>query len=374
MLQTRKRIVVAMSGGVDSSVAAALLVEQGHTVQAVSLRMWEENRGARVCSDHRGAKEVARALGVPHTSLDYRSQFARDVVQPFARDYLRGRTPNPCVACNRDFKLGALLDWARVQRVDYVATGHYAKLVRADGAGGVSLHRGVDQAKDQSYFLFALSKEQLRQALFPLGDMRKDDVRSEARRLGLAVAERPESQDICFGDYKALVQSRAGTSRVSGGEVVDRSGAVLGRHTGIHGFTIGQRRGLGVAAAERLYVVEIDSASDRVVLGRKEDLSCAGLIVSHVNWIEPPARQSIQAEVQIRYRSQPVPCTVVRLPDDSWRVSFREPLPGVAPGQAAVFYRGTQVLGGGWIERALALGGSLDPGFQTSSRRPESEI
>jgi tRNA-specific 2-thiouridylase len=352
-LTGRKKIVVAMSGGVDSSVAAALLVEQGHTVQGVSLRMWEENRGARVCSDHRGAKEIARALGVPHTLLDYRSQFAQEVVQPFARDYLRGRTPNPCVACNRDFKLGALLGWARAQDVDYVATGHYAKLVRVDDSRGVSLHRGVDRVKDQSYFLFALSKDQLRQTLFPLGDMRKDDVRSEARRLGLAVADRPESQDICFGDYKALVQSRAATSEVSGGEVVDRSGAVLGRHAGIHGFTIGQRRGLGVAAAERLYVVEIDSGSDRVVLGPKQDLICAGLIARNVNWIEPPAEQTVKVEVQIRYRTRAVPCTIVRLPDGSWRVSFDESLPGVAPGQAAVFYRGTQVLGGGWIERAI---------------------
>jgi tRNA-specific 2-thiouridylase len=268
---------------------------------------------------------------------------------------LRGRTPNPCVACNRDFKLGALLGWAKAQGVDYVATGHYAKLVRVDGSRGVSLHRGVDRGKDQSYFLFALSKDQLRQTLFPLGDMRKGDVRSEARRLGLVVADGLESQDICFGDYKALVQSHAGTSEVSSGEVVDRSGAVLGQHAGIHGFTIGQRRGLGVAAAERLYVVEIDSASDRVVLGCKQDLNCAGLIARDVNWIETPAEQTVEAEVQIRYRSRAVPCTVVRLPDGSWRASFHESLPGVAPGQAAVFYRGTQVLGGGWIEKAIKV-------------------
>jgi tRNA-uridine 2-sulfurtransferase len=238
------KVAVAMSGGVDSSVAAGLLVEQGYDVQGVSLRMWEGNAGPRVCSDHRGAKEVAAELGIPHTLIDLRGQFADTVVRPFAEDYLRGRTPNPCVACNRDFKFGALLKWAKERRLDYVATGHYARIVREEGDGRVSLFRGADSAKDQSYFLFALSHDQLAHLLFPLGEMHKSDVRKLARTLGLPVADRLESQDICFGDYKALVESFARENELSGGDVVDRSGKVLGRHSGIHGVTIGQRRGV----------------------------------------------------------------------------------------------------------------------------------
>jgi tRNA-specific 2-thiouridylase len=303
-----------------------------------------------------------------------RSQFADTVVKPFARDYLRGRTPNPCVACNRDFKLGTLLDWAKAQGTDYVATGHYAKIVRVEGSRGVSLCRGADHAKDQSYFLFALSQDQLRQTLFPLGEMCKSEVRSEARRLGLTVAERPESQDICFGDYKALVQSCAGTDQVSAGHVVDLSGRVLGRHGGIHGVTIGQRRGLGIAAAERLYVVDIHEESNRVVLGRKEDLGCTGLIARDVNWIDPPQEEIVAAEVQIRYRSRAVPCTLITLPDGSCEARFKESVSGVAPGQAAVFYRGDRVLGGGWIERAIRAGGSRDLRSQIPNGDSESEI
>ena len=269
------KIVVAMSGGVDSSVTAALLVEQGYDVHGVSLRMWEGERGPRVCSDHRGAKEVAEHLGIPHTLLDLRGQFAETVVKPFAQDYLDGRTPNPCVACNRDFKLGTLLRWAKEQGADYIATGHYARVVRDDLAQHTSLLRGADGAKDQSYFLFALSQEQLAHTVFPLGEMQKSAVRAKARALSLPAAERPESQDICFGDYKALVATYAKESDLDGGEVVDRSGKLLGQHDGIHGVTIGQRRGLGISAREPLYVVEIDKPSKRVVVGKKNELSCS---------------------------------------------------------------------------------------------------
>ena len=189
-----------MSGGVDSSVTAALLLEQGYDVEGVSLRMWEGNQGPRVCSDHRGAEEVAAFIGIEHTLLDLRSQFFETVVKPFAKDYLHGRTPNPCVACNRDFKLGTLLKWANERGADYVATGHYARIVRDTSSDGVMLCRGADPIKDQSYFLFALSQGQLKQTLFPLGQLQKNEVREHARRLGLPVAERPESQDICFGN------------------------------------------------------------------------------------------------------------------------------------------------------------------------------
>ena len=352
MVSRNKKIVVAMSGGVDSSVAASLFVEQGYRVHGVSLRMWDENRGPRVCSDHRGAAEVAGMLGIPHTLLDLRAQFSATVVKPFARDYLHGRTPNPCVACNRDFKLGTLLNWAREQGADFVATGHYARITHQDGSHA-ALFRGADGAKDQSYFLFALSQEQLARALFPLGEMHKSEVRERARRLGLPAAERPESQDICFGDYKELVASYADKDEVCNGDVINRSGTVLGRHRGIHSVTVGQRRGLGIAAAEPLYVIDIDSKTKQVVVGKKEELRCTGLIASGVNWIDLPDQIEFVAEVQVRYRAPAVPSAVRPGANGSCEVVFHETLQGVTPGQAAVFYRGDQVLGGGWIESAL---------------------
>jgi tRNA-uridine 2-sulfurtransferase len=354
VMQTRKqKIVVAMSGGVDSSVTAGLLVEQGHEVQGVSLRMWEGELGPRVCSDHRGAKEIAALLGIPHTLLDRRAQFVESVVKPFAQDYLHGRTPNPCVTCNRDFKFGTLLRWAKEQGADFVATGHYARVMRDDSAPHRSLFRGADRGKDQSYFLFSLSQDQLAFALFPLGEMHKTEVRERARQLGLPVAERPESQDICFGDYRTLVESYADESETSGGDVVDRSGNVLGQHGGIHHVTVGQRRGLGISAAEPLYVVAIDSEMKQVVVGKKEELSCAGMTVQSVSWIESLEEAAIEAEVQIRYRSPAIPCVIRPNSHAACEVQFKQAFPAVTPGQAAVFYRGEQVLGGGWIERAL---------------------
>lgn len=348
-----KKIVVAMSGGVDSSVAAAMLVDQGHDVRGVSLRMWEENQGPRVCSDHRGAADVAKLLGISHTMLDLRGQFVETVVKPFARDYLQGRTPNPCVSCNRDFKLGTLLKWARTQGADYVATGHYARVACAPSASQFSLFRGADPGKDQSYFLFSLSHDQLAHTLFPLGEMHKSQVRERARRLGLAVAERPESQDICFGDYKALVKSYAQEREAAAGDVVDRAGKILGRHGGIHSVTVGQRRGLGISAAEPLYVVGIEEHTKRVVVGKKKELAAIGLIARAVDWLEAPGADEIEAEAQIRYRAPAVACTVRRCGDQTCEVRFKEAIAAVTPGQAAVFYRGEQVLGGGWIERAI---------------------
>jgi tRNA-specific 2-thiouridylase len=348
----REKVAIAMSGGVDSSMAAALLVERGYDVRGVSLRMWEGNRGPRVCSDHRGAKEIAAALGIPHTLLDLRRRFADDVVKPFAQDYLRGRTPNPCVACNRDFKFGALLHWAEEQKVDFIATGHYARLSRHEN-GRAALLRATDRAKDQSYFLFALSQQQLARVLFPLGDMHKSEVRARAVRLGLPSAERPESQDICFGDYKELVARYAANDTLAGGDVVDLAGNIVGRHSGIHAVTIGQRRGLGVAAAEPLYVVAIDDASRRITVGSKADLRCMGLVARSVNWLDEPDNSEIEAEVQIRYRAAAIPCVIRHTPTRSCEVLFNEPLAAVTPGQAAVFYRGDKLLGGGWIERAI---------------------
>jgi tRNA-specific 2-thiouridylase len=354
MSNRRKKVVVAMSGGVDSSVAAGLLIEQGYDVQGVSLRLWEgHGLGPRNCSDHRGAAQIAAMLGIEHTLLDRRSQFADAVVKPFARDYLRGRTPNPCVACNRDFKLGTLLNWAKAQGADYVATGHYARLIREEPNGRVALFRALDSKKDQSYFLFALSRDQLEHTLFPLGKMRKSEVREQARRLDLPVADRPESQDICFGDYRALVASYASSSEVSGGDVVDRSGKVLGQHAGIYGFTIGQRRGLGISSSRPLFVVDFETDSKRVVVGTKQELGCKGLIANNVNWIQKPDKGEIAAQVQIRYRSPAIPCIVRKTGSEALEIRFTEDSPSVTPGQAAVLYRGDRLLGGGWITQAL---------------------
>jgi tRNA-uridine 2-sulfurtransferase len=343
-----------MSGGVDSSCAAALLIEQGYNVRGVSLRLWEGDKlSPRNCSDHRGAKEVADLLGISHTLLDLRSLFVENVVRPFAQDYLRGRTPNPCVACNRDFKLGALLNWAKEEGADYVATGHYARVVRDEAGGRVSLFRGADPAKDQSYFLFALTHDQLEHTLFPLGEMQKSDVRQQARRLGLPVADRQESQDICFGDYKALVESYASENDLRGGDVVDRSGKMLGQHSGIHGITIGQRRGLGISASRPLYVLDIKDELKRVVVGAKEELVCKGLVAGSVNWIESFDGNQIGAEVQIRYRAPAIPCVVRTTVEETLEVRFMADFPAVTPGQAAVFYRGSRLLGGGWIMQAI---------------------
>lgn len=342
-----------MSGGVDSSVTAGLLVEQGYDVRGVSLRMWEGASGPRVCSDHRGAAEVAACLGIRHELLDLRAQFAETVVKPFARDYLRGRTPNPCVGCNRDFKLGTLLRWAGEHGAEFVATGHYARILRRGASRQNSLLRGADRGKDQSYFLYALSQDQLDRTIFPLGEMTKEAVRGHARRLGLAAADRAESQDICFGDYKALVKSQAQQHELGGGEIVDRRGKILGRHAGIHGLTIGQRRGLGIAAAGPLYVLALDEKSKRVVVGGKEDLRCHGLAAEEMNWIETPDEDEFDAEVQIRYRAPAVSCRVRLTADGRCEVRFAQPHSAVTPGQAAVVYRGEKLLGGGWIKQAI---------------------
>jgi len=352
-MANKKKIVVAMSGGVDSSVTAALLVEQGHEVLGVSLRMWEENQGPRVCSDHRGAEQVAEYLEIPHELIDLRAKFVDTVVKPFASAYLHGRTPNPCVACNRDFKLGTLLAWARQQGVDCVATGHYARVQQGEATNHAKLSRGLDRNKDQSYFLFALSQEQLTHTIFPLGGLHKSEVREKARSLGLPAAERPESQDICFGDYKALVATHAGEQELGAGDVVDRAGNVLGSHHGIHSVTIGQRHGLGIAASEPLYVLEIDASSKRVIVGKRDELRCQGLIARDVNWITPKFEGRISGEVQIRYRASAVPCIIQTGNDGRAQVHFEDSFPAVTPGQAAVFYRGDEVLGGGWIEQAL---------------------
>jgi tRNA-specific 2-thiouridylase len=350
---SNKKVMVAMSGGVDSSVAASLLLEQGYEVAGVSLRLWEPERPqSRNCSDYSEAGKVAASLGIFHAVLDARSRFREKVVTPFAQSYLRGDTPNPCVACNRDFKLGMLWQWAAERGADYVATGHYARIAQ-DTGGNPLLMRGVDRGKDQSYFLFSLTRAQLASTLFPLGSWHKEEVRSRARQLGLPVAERPDSQDICLGDYRRLVESYVEGHDLTGGAIVDRQGHVLGNHRGIHRFTVGQRRGLGISSAQPLYVLELAATSKRVVVGTRDELGSRAFVVRSLSWLEPPSGDAVDAEVQVRYRSPSLPCRVHLAQGARADVYLNDQTVTVTPGQAAVFYRGERVLGGGWIESAI---------------------
>jgi len=348
----RPLAVVAMSGGVDSSVAAALLLREGYHVEGVSLRLWDSpRRDDRVCSDHRDAAGVAKALGIEHTEIDRREAFERSVVAPFVAEYARGRTPNPCVACNGDFKLGVLVDWALRRGADFVATGHYARLRPA--AAGLRLCSARDSARDQSYFLFSLRREQLSKTRFPLGDWTKDDVRRHAAALGLPVASKPDSQDLCFGDPASLVRSRGlgGTP----GMIVDEGGNVLGRHGGVESFTIGQRRGMRIAAGAPLYVRSLDAGGSRVVVGPRSPRAL-GVVACGWTWTGEPAGRAERLTAQVRYRHRPVEASVVMQSEDRARVDFEEPVIAATPGQAVVLYHGETVVGGGWITAALGAG------------------
>jgi tRNA-specific 2-thiouridylase len=352
----RARIVVGMSGGVDSSVAAALLVEQGHDVIGVTMHL--AGSQSRCCSldDAEDARRVADTLGIRFYVANYKDRFREEVMQPFADAYLAGRTPIPCVACNDRFKFHHLLARARALGADGVATGHYARIAW-DAAGTPHLLRGVDRSKDQSYFLFRLSPEQLRHTRFPVGELDKVAVRERARALGLATADKPESQEICFvpsGDYARVVEEIRPGAAPGAGEIVDAdSGAVLGTHAGIHHFTVGQRRGLGSGGTEPRYVVALDAARNRVLVGSRARLGSRSASLRGVCWTRADAPHApLRAEVQVRYRHAPVPARLEVGPQQSARVVFDEPVRAVALGQAAVFYQGDELLGGGWIEEA----------------------
>ena len=343
----RPLAVVAMSGGVDSSVAAALLLEAGYRVEGVTLRLWDSaRRDDRICSDHRDAARVAAALGIPHTLIDQREAFERTVVGPFVAAYAAGRTPSPCVACNSEFKLGVLFDRALERGAERVATGHYARLGHGDG--GLVLRRARDPDRDQSYFLFALRRRQLAHIHFPLGDLTKAEVRGRAAALDLPVAAKPDSQDLCFGDPAALVQARGRGG--GGGDVVDEAGRRLGDHVGIERFTIGQRRGLGIASATPLYVRALDARGARVVVGPTPP-RCSSLFAREWNWLGEAPREGEPVLAQIRSRQPPLPAWVRSDGEGSVRVDFARPALAVAPGQAVVVYRADVVVGGGWIEQ-----------------------
>jgi len=355
---------VAMSGGVDSSVAACLLAREGRRVVGFSMQLvdrlaGEENRYGRCCSpdDFRDARRVADHFGFPHYIVDMEQDFRRLVIQPFADDYASGRTPSPCVRCNTYLKFGVLVGRARAVGSDRVATGHYAILERDPRSGRTLLRQAADLEKDQSYFLFDLTEEQRRRAEFPLGHLNKDDVRCLAREMGLVTAAKPESMDLCFvaegESYRHFLERHDLTPSEAPGQIVDRDGQVLGQHSGVAHFTVGQRRGIGVSSDRRLYVLSVEPDSRRVVVGDDAELHRDSCVLERTRWI-PFERLGgpVRARVRIRSTHDGAPATITELGEGRAKVSFDEPQRAITPGQAAVAYDGDLVLGGGWIEAA----------------------
>ena len=351
-----------MSGGVDSSVAAALLAEQGHDVIGVSMQLYDNSQvtdsGQRAfgtcCTidDLYDARRVAATIGIPHYIVNFESQFGEHVISNFVREYVSGRTPIPCSHCNSDLKFAELLDRAKAYDADRLATGHYARIAGDDG-GRYHLYRGADTSKDQTYFLFSLTQDQLARAAFPVGDLDKDTVRAHARRLNLHVTAKPDSQEICFvpdGDYAAFVERKA-PEAARPGTIVNSEGRVLGTHAGVHRYTIGQRKGLGLSTTEPLYVLEIKPDSAQVVVGSRDSLARTQLTASAVNWVSGIAPSDwLRVSAQIRHRHAAAPARVRRTDERRAELEFDAPQTAITPGQAVVFYDGDEVLGGGWID------------------------
>jgi len=365
-----KPIAVAMSGGVDSSTVAALLASRGYSVVGLTMQLWNQRRlpelandggAGRCCSldDVYDARHVAEQLGIPYYVVNFETQFEQQVVEPFIHEYLAGRTPIPCTLCNNFIKFDRFIELADGVGAAQIATGHYARVRREPSTGRYQLLRAADHTKDQSYFLFGLTQPQLERSLFPLGEMTKLEVRALARELGLAVAEKSESYEICFvpnGDYAAFLEAylrSKGREPVSArGDLVTSDGVKIGEHAGVHHFTVGQRRGLGIAAGEPLYVIATDPNTQRVTVGSNDQLLRAALTAADVNWVSWPTLSApARAQVKIRHRHEPTAAVLYPV-EYSTRVEvhFDEPQRAVTPGQAAVFYDGDLVLGGGWIE------------------------
>jgi len=346
------KVVIAMSGGVDSSAAAALLKEEGHEVIGASMQVISSDNQVADAGIYAG--QVARKLGVPHFVMDFRDIFARRVIDDFCREYRRGRTPNPCVLCNKDIKFGILWERAREMGADFLATGHHARVERDENSGNYLLKKGADEQKDQSYFLCQLDQQQLSHAMFPVGNLTKERVRQIAGELGLPEADRPESQEICFipdDDYPGFLENHV-PGATSPGPILDREGNTLGEHRGIVYYTVGQRKGLGIAAAGPMYVIAIDAERNAVIAGTKEQTYGTELVAGNLNWIAMPAPESpIKVKARVRYRHAEAEATVTPLDNDSVYVKFVEPQMAVTPGQSVVFYDGDTVIGGGTISK-----------------------
>jgi tRNA-uridine 2-sulfurtransferase len=373
MVSTQGTIAVAMSGGVDSSAVAAMLCAEGHNVIGLTMQLWNQRRLAghegmpesvqgRCCSidDVYDARRVAETLGIPYYVVNHEERFERDVVRPFVEEYLAGRTPIPCSLCNNHLKFDQLLIVARQVGADKIATGHYAQVVFDAPRSRWLLKRPADKSKDQTYFLFGLTQEQLSRTLFPLGGMTKPEVRDLARKHNLVIAEKSDSQEICFvpgGDYKrfleAYLEEQGNGPTEIAGEMVTGDGKVIGEHSGVHNFTVGQRKGLGVATGAPLYVIQIKNDTRQVVVGKDEELYSRTLLARRVNLISTAElREPMRVAVKIRHKHQPAPAMIESAGPDEIRVTFDDPQRAITPGQAAVFYDGDTVVGGGWIENS----------------------
>ncbi|MFN4165177.1 MAG: tRNA 2-thiouridine(34) synthase MnmA [Ferrovibrio sp.] len=357
------RVVVAMSGGVDSSVVAGLLARQGYEVIGITLQLYDHgaaiSRKGACCAgqDIHDARNVAERLGIPHYVLDYESRFRQSVIDEFADSYVRGETPIPCIRCNQRVKFRDLLQTARDLGADCLATGHYVQRVVDKATGRAQLLRGADPRRDQSYFLYATTPEQLDYLRFPLGHMEKPEVRKLAEEFGLEVADKPDSQDICFvpnGDYASVV-TKLRPEAAEPGDIVDLQGNVLGRHDGVIHFTVGQRKGLGIAAAEPLYVLRLDAAKRHVVVGPKASLARSVVYLRELNWLgDPIPAEGLDVSVKLRSAQPAVAARIFADQNNAARLELFEPEYGIAPGQAGVVYAGERLLGGGWIARTAA--------------------